>query len=92
MHPHLSGDVGQHLVAVFEFDSKHRIRERFDNRSFEHDRVFFGLRQGGSSWNQGRSATLLATRVRDSAQDRRTSVARLALQEFRSDADAPCFP
>jgi hypothetical protein len=47
VHPHFSGDVGQHLVAIIEFDPKHRVRERFDNRSFEDDRVFLRLRQGG---------------------------------------------
>jgi hypothetical protein len=26
MHPHLSGDMGQNLVAVFELDTKHCVR------------------------------------------------------------------
>ena len=45
MHAHLSGDMGQYLVAVFELDAKHRIGERFDDRSFEQNRVFLRLRQ-----------------------------------------------
>ena len=45
MHAHFSGDVGQHLVAIFKLDTKHGIRERFYNRSFEHNRVFLWLRQ-----------------------------------------------
>jgi hypothetical protein len=45
MHAHLSGDVGQHLVAIFKLDFEHCIRERFNNRSFKHDRVFLWLRQ-----------------------------------------------
>ncbi len=45
MHAHLSGDVSQHLVAVLEFDSEHRVRQRLDDRAFEHDGVFLGLRQ-----------------------------------------------
>ena len=34
VHSHLSGDVGQNLVAVFEFDTEHRVRERLGDRSF----------------------------------------------------------
>jgi hypothetical protein len=45
MHAHLSGDVGQHFVAVFELDAKHRIRERLYDRSLEQNRVFLRLRQ-----------------------------------------------
>jgi hypothetical protein len=33
MHTHFSGNVGQHLVAIFKLDTKHRIWQRFDNRS-----------------------------------------------------------
>ena len=45
MHAHLAGDVGQYLVPVFEFDPKHRVRERLDHRPLEDDRVFFWLGQ-----------------------------------------------
>src|SRR5664279_4123530 len=46
VHPHLSGDVCEHLVPVFEFDPEHGVGERLDDRPFQDDRVFFGLRQG----------------------------------------------
>ena len=49
MHPHLSGDVGQHFVAVFEFDAEHGVRQRLGDRSFQNDRVFFGLSQDTDS-------------------------------------------
>jgi hypothetical protein len=45
MHAHLSGNVGQHFVPVFEFDPEHRVRERLDHRPLEDDRVFFWLSQ-----------------------------------------------
>ena len=47
VHPHFSGDVRQHLVAIFEFDTEHCVRQRFDNGAFQHDGVFFRLRQRG---------------------------------------------
>jgi hypothetical protein len=46
VHPHLSGDVGEHFVAVLEFDAEHGVRQRLDDRPFQDDRVFFGLGQG----------------------------------------------
>ena len=49
MHPHLSRDVGQHLVAVFEFDAEHGVRQRLGDRSFQNDRVFLGLSQDTDS-------------------------------------------
>jgi hypothetical protein len=49
MHPHLPGDVGQHFVAVFEFDAEHCVRQRLGDRSFQNDRVFFGLSQDTDS-------------------------------------------
>jgi hypothetical protein len=45
MHPHLSGNMRQNLVAILEFNSEHGIRERFGNRSFQDDGVFLGLSQ-----------------------------------------------
>src|SRR4030095_16125545 len=45
MNAHLSGNMGQHFVPVFEFDPEHRVRERLDHRPFEDDRVFFWLSQ-----------------------------------------------
>jgi hypothetical protein len=46
MHAHLSGDVGQHLVAVFEFDAKHCVGEWFDDHTLQQNRIFLRLRQG----------------------------------------------
>ena len=43
MHPHLPGDVREHLVAVLELDTEHGVRQRLDHRSFNEDRVVFGL-------------------------------------------------
>jgi hypothetical protein len=45
MHTHFSGDVGQHLVAIFKLDAEHGVGERFYNRSFKHNGVFLRLRQ-----------------------------------------------
>ena len=47
MHAHLSGNVGQYLVAVLELDAEHGVRQRLDDRSLENDRVFLGLGQCG---------------------------------------------
>lgn len=49
VHPHLSGNMGQNFVAVFEFDAEHGVRQRLDDRSFKNDRVFFGLSQDTDS-------------------------------------------
>ena len=49
MHTHLTGDVGQNLVARLKLDPEHGIGERFDDRSFEDDGVFLGLGQNSSS-------------------------------------------
>jgi hypothetical protein len=45
VHAHFAGAVRKHLVAVLELDTEHRIRERLDDRSLEHDRILFGLGQ-----------------------------------------------
>jgi hypothetical protein len=41
MHPHLTGYVGQHPVAVIEFHEEHGVRQRLDDRSFYLNRLFF---------------------------------------------------
>jgi hypothetical protein len=41
--------VGQHLVAVVELDPEHGVGQRFGDLALEHDRVFLGLRQCGTS-------------------------------------------
>src|SRR4051812_3873340 len=45
VHPHLPGNVRQHLVAVLEFHPEHCVRERLDNGSFHEDGVVLGLCQ-----------------------------------------------
>ena len=49
MHPHFPRDMGQNFVAVFEFDAEHCVRQRLGDRSFQNDRVFFGLSQDTDS-------------------------------------------
>jgi len=46
MHTHLAGNMGQHLVAIFEFDAEHGVRQRLGHRPLEDDRIFFWLSQG----------------------------------------------
>ena len=57
MHAHLAGDVGQDFMAVLEFNSKHCIGERFNDLPLQDDRIFLGLRQGGTPWSQDRVAS-----------------------------------
>jgi hypothetical protein len=38
--------VGQHFVAVFEFDAEHGVRQRLGHRPLKDDRIFFWLCQG----------------------------------------------
>src|SRR5687767_12264489 len=49
VHPHLPGDVCEHLVPVLELDTEHGVRERLNHRSLDQDRVVLGLRQGLST-------------------------------------------
>src|SRR5579884_1170759 len=35
--PHLAADVGEHLVAVFQLDAKHRVGQRFDHPALDLD-------------------------------------------------------
>jgi len=43
VHPHLSADVRQHFVTVFQFHSEHGVGQRFNDRALELDRaVLFG--------------------------------------------------
>src|SRR5579872_2239344 len=39
--PHFPGDMGQHLMLVFELDAKHGVRKRLDHRGHHLDGVFF---------------------------------------------------
>src|SRR5262245_17168405 len=45
VHPHLPGDVREHLVPVLELDTEHGVRQRLDDRAFDQDRVVLGLSQ-----------------------------------------------
>ena len=38
-------------MTVLQLDPKHGVRERLVDGALEHNRVFFGLRQGGTSYN-----------------------------------------
>ena len=48
VHPHLAGDVSEHLVPVLEFDPEHGVRERLDDRPLHQNRVVLGLGQDRS--------------------------------------------
>jgi hypothetical protein len=41
MHSHFAGDVGQYLMAVFQFYTEHGIRQRFHDRTFYLNHFFF---------------------------------------------------
>ena len=60
VHAHLAGDVGQDFMAVLEFYSKHCIGERFNDLPLQDDRIFLGLRQGGTPWSQIGSRLVVA--------------------------------
>jgi len=45
VHPDLSGNVRENAVPVRQLDAKHRVGQRFDDRSFNFDRLFFGRRR-----------------------------------------------
>src|SRR5690606_37454449 len=57
VHAHLAGDVGQHLVAVLELDTEHRVGEGLHDGPLHDDRIFLWFRQGGwllhVLWNEG---------------------------------------
>src|SRR5687768_10322571 len=44
IHPEFAADMGEHTVAVLQFDREHRVAERFDHRPFDFDRVLLGHR------------------------------------------------
>ena len=46
VHSHFAGNVGKHLVSVFEFDTEHGVRQRFNDRAFNQNCVVLGLGQG----------------------------------------------
>lgn len=60
VHPHLSGDMGQHLVAILELDAKHRVGQRFSHRSLKDDRIFFRFWQD-STFHKQQLSTWRAT-------------------------------
>jgi hypothetical protein len=72
--------VGQHVVAVLQFDAEHGIRERLDDRALEHDRVFFGLGQD-ALLDENRASALLSELLGELFVDLRTD--RLAMLSGR---------
>lgn len=62
MHTHLSRDMGQNFVAIFEFDTEHGIGKGFHNGPFQYDRVFLWFCQRISSCES--SARARRTRVK----------------------------
>src|SRR6266852_8425194 len=74
VHPHLAGDVGQHLVAIVQLDAEHRVRQRLHHGPFHLDRVFFGhaiaprlqsvrVRMAGPSWVMAMVSSKWAARL-----------------------------
>ena len=63
VHPHLSGDVRQDCVAVFELDLEHCVRQRFEDLAFQHDRIFLGLWQGLLLTGIGHDSRVLTLRT-----------------------------
>ena len=47
--PHLAGKMAKHVIATFEFDGKHRIRQRRDDRSINGNRVRVRFRRADFS-------------------------------------------
>ena len=47
VHAHLSGNVREDFVAIFQFDPEHGVGERLGNGPLQYDCVFFRLCQ----WN-----------------------------------------
>jgi len=45
VHPQLAADVRKDLVLVFEFNPKHGVRQRLDDRSLDLDSIFLGHRR-----------------------------------------------
>src|SRR5664280_1490242 len=45
VHPHLSGAVGQHFVAILELHPEHGVGQRLNDHSLEHDGIFLRLGQ-----------------------------------------------
>ena len=50
VHPHLPGDVREHLVAVLELHSEHGVGQRLDDRPLDQDRVVLGLGQDSPTY------------------------------------------
>jgi hypothetical protein len=45
VHTHFSGAVREHGVPVLQLDAKHRVGQRFNDRAFNGERIFFRLTQ-----------------------------------------------
>src|SRR5262249_11013670 len=62
---HLPGNVRQHLMLVLQFNPEHRIRQRFQHRCHDFNRVFFThslLTQRDVACNVSSRHTFLVTR------------------------------
>ena len=46
VHAHLSGDMGEDFVSIFELDAKHRVGQWFYHCPLNEDRVVLGLGYG----------------------------------------------
>lgn len=49
MHAHFAGDMCQDDMLIIKFDLECGVRERFFNRSFKYNGIFFWLGQDSSS-------------------------------------------
>src|SRR5215217_5211932 len=56
VHPKLSGDMRQHAVPVLQLNREHGVGQRFDNRTFDLDRIFFRHGRCWVSFSHGMSA------------------------------------
>src|SRR5436190_2744443 len=59
VHTHLSGAVGQHLMAVLQLHFEHGVGERLYDNALQHDRIFLWLVQQdllNTAWGLARVA------------------------------------
>jgi hypothetical protein len=73
VHAHFPRDVGQNVMAVLELHAEHGIGKGFVDGAFQHNRVFFRLRQGYDPLN-GTSRLLTDSRKYGSNPETRTCV------------------
>ena len=88
MHTHLPGYMRQHFVAIFEFDTKHRVGQRFNNRSLQDNRIFLWLWQVVLLTTKV-CVTLWTVKRARTAQGRRKILARLRVVDLRVHVSSP---